>query len=295
LIPLCPLFVGRFDLAPTALGFAAACWWYSGRPVLGGVTAALGTLVKLAPGAAALPGLALDLFGKERRRWRGALAFVLTVAAGIAAWSLVGGRGVVESLRYHAERGLEVGSLYSGLLAVWASVRGHEIALVYDHASQHLAAPWAGVVARWVLPIQVASLLAVFVRFCQSGLRDPMRYAAAATLAFACTGKVLSPQYLLWVLPFVVVVEGRTGRVGRWLFLFACVLTMLLCPWGFRALVRLSPVMLAILNLRNAVMLVLLGVLLAPASSRDKPVHEGLAAPRSRARNEANKRGSPVL
>jgi hypothetical protein len=295
LIPLCPLFVGRFDLAPAALAFAAACWWYSGRPVLGGVTSALGTLVKLAPGAVALPGLALDLSGKGRHRLRGALSFVLTLAAGLAVWSLVAGRGVVESLRYHAERGLEVGSLYSGLLAVWASAHGQEIALVYDHASQHLAAPGAQVLARWVLPIQVASLLCVFVRFCQTGLREPMSYAAAATLAVACTGKVLSPQYLLWVLPFVVVLEGQAGRRGRWLFFVACVLTMALCPWGFRALVRLSPVMVAILNLRNACLLVLLGVLLAPASSRDKPVHAGLAAPHSRARIEANKRGSSVL
>jgi hypothetical protein len=96
-------------------------------------------------------------------------------------------------------------------------------------------------------------------------------------------------------LPFVVVLEGRGGRWGRWLFLAACLSTMALCPWGFRALVGLSPVMLTILNLRNACLLVLLGVLLAPASSRDKPVHAGLAAPHSRARIEANKRGSSVL
>ncbi len=39
---LSPLVVGRFELAPMVLAFAAARWWFSGWAVLGGVTAGLG-------------------------------------------------------------------------------------------------------------------------------------------------------------------------------------------------------------------------------------------------------------
>src|SRR5262249_53051592 len=52
---LSPLVVGRFELAPMLLAFAAARWWFSGRNVLGGVTAGLGALMKIFPGLVAGP------------------------------------------------------------------------------------------------------------------------------------------------------------------------------------------------------------------------------------------------
>ena len=48
------LVVGRFELAPMVLAFAAAHWWFAGRSVLGGFTAGLGTLMKVLPGLVAL-------------------------------------------------------------------------------------------------------------------------------------------------------------------------------------------------------------------------------------------------
>jgi hypothetical protein len=78
-----------------------------------------------------------------------------------------------------------------------------------------------------------------------------MRYTAAAMLVYAIGGKVFSPQYLLWVLPFVAVLPGRTGAWTRRAMLPACVLTAALCPWSFRALVALEPWAFTLLNLRN--------------------------------------------
>jgi hypothetical protein len=273
---LSPLFVGRFDAAPMALGFAAACAWFSERPILGALLAAFGTLVKLAPGAVAVPGLLLGFTRRVPHAGRAAFAFAGTVAGGTALWASVGGDGMVESLRYHAERGLEVGSLYSGLLAAWAKVRGSEMELIFDHFSLRLAVPGAAALARYVVAIQAAALLLVVIRFIQTGMRAPMRYAAAATVAFAATGKVLSPQYLLWILPFVVALGGRTGRQARWVFLGACVATMVLCPWGFQALRELAPAMLVVLNLRNLLLLALLALLLAGPTEAE-PAPAGIA------------------
>ena len=53
--------VGRFELAPMVFAFAAARWWFAGRNVLGGLTAGLGTLMKVFPGLVAVPALVWEV------------------------------------------------------------------------------------------------------------------------------------------------------------------------------------------------------------------------------------------
>ena len=53
--------VVRYDSAPTLLAFAASAWWFSGRGGLGGMTAALGALMKVFPASVAVVAAAWDL------------------------------------------------------------------------------------------------------------------------------------------------------------------------------------------------------------------------------------------
>ena len=111
---LSPLVIGRFELAPMVLAFAAACWWFSGKSTLGGITAGLGTLMKVFPGAVAALALVWEVAQPRATGRRGTAAFLGTMAVGLAFWFGVGGRRVWESLGYHASRGVEVESLYGG-------------------------------------------------------------------------------------------------------------------------------------------------------------------------------------
>jgi hypothetical protein len=258
----CPVAIARFDLAVMAIGFASAIWWFSGREVAGGVAAGLGALLKVAPGAIAGPGLIFDLARFRRSRLRGSLAFAATIAAGAGLWMVLGGEGVVDSLRYQMERGIEVESLYAGLIMLAAKAAGGPLGYRFDHLATHVVSPLAAPTTALAPLVQASALLAVLRRFGKSGMRDGVRFSGAAILAFSITNKVFSPQYVLWMIPFVAVLEGRTGRLARPLFLAACLLTTVLYPLGFTWLLELKIGAILLLNLRNLLLVVLLGALL---------------------------------
>jgi hypothetical protein len=259
---MCPMILGRFDLVPMTIAFAATYWWATGREALGGAAAGVGAFVKIYPGLVACPALVRDLFGGGRPRTRGAIALAATVATSTALWFAVGGAGVAKSLGYHAERGLEVGSIYSSVIMVIARIMKVGISTAHDHSSINLLSPWSASIASLAMPIQAAMLLFVLWRFWRTGMRDLVRYSAAALLAFLATGKVGSPQYVILLFPFIAVLEGRTGTRARWTFLACCLLTTAICPWAWKALLWFRWWAVSILLLKNLLLLALLGLLL---------------------------------
>jgi hypothetical protein len=194
---------------------------------------------------------------------RGLLALGATVTAGSAVWFAVGGVGVVQSLQYHTERGLEIGSLYSGLLMAVAAARGTPLATSYTHFSMELVAEGAGSLAKLAFPLQALGLLVVAGRFWLADRTEPMRFATAAVLAFVIFGKVLSPQYMLWLIPFVATLEGELGRLARLAFVLACVATTLIYPWEMHRLLSFHPVAILALNGRNGLLLAIWLLLVA--------------------------------
>ncbi len=253
---LSPLVVGRFELAPMVLAFAAARWWFAGRNVLGGLTAGVGTLLKVFPGLVAIPALVWELSRFRTSRARGSLAFFLTVTTGMAGWFLLGGVNVLESFRYHAARGLGIETLYAGGTLAWGKLAGIDIPWVIEHKAVHLVPEWGSRLAALASPLQAAALLLVLVPFWRRRMAEGIRYAGAAILASLVTAKVLSPQYLVWLFPFVVVLGGWTGSRARWLFLFVCLTTALIYPGpAFAQLLDHQAIAIFLLNLRNLLLL----------------------------------------
>jgi hypothetical protein len=255
------LMVSRYDAAPMLLTFAASTWWFSGQRGRGGVTAALGTLMKVYPAVIALVAVTRDVTGPRPYRVRGLIGFSATLLVGLLGWLAIGGaHGVSESLRYQLDRGFEYGSLYSGAQMLSAWVTDNEIDVVRDHAAWATVTPWSARLLSMVLPIQAATILLVCIAFYRRGMTEGVRYSGAAILAFIITGKVFSPQYLIWLLPFMVVLEGPIARRGFWLFTTGCAAT-LIAPALTGSFSWTSLVVILAYNLKNAIFLTLLAVL----------------------------------
>jgi hypothetical protein len=253
---LCPLLMGPYDLAPMAVAFAGAYFWFSGRNATGGVLTGLGVLLKIFPGVVAAPALVWEIAHWRETRARGMLAFLGTVTAGVALWIVLGGVRFLDSLRYHSERGLLLESLYAGILMLIGKATGNPVTWSYHHKALHITPEWGDALARLSLPIQIAALFLVMWQYYRSGMKDGIRYAGAAVVAFMVFGKVLSPQFLIWLIPFVTVLQGKTGQRARWVFLLACVATTLIYPLiGLRLILeRNSLEAIILLNYRNALL-----------------------------------------
>ena len=124
---------------------------------------------------------------------------------------VVAPHGLWDSLSGQASRPLQIESLGASLFTTF----GHP-SVISSHGSQNVAGH--GAVAAVFALLQIAALVALWIAFARGPATGDrlLRYSAAAVCAFIAFGKVLSPQYLLWLIPLVPLVRGppRPRRDG---------------------------------------------------------------------------------
>ena len=265
--------VSRFDLVPAVLTVISPLLVSNGRHRLGGLALGAGIAVKLYP-AIVLPLVVTYVVRRAGRRAgvvTAALALVV-VAAAYVPFVLLAWRGVRYSLSVQLARSLEIESLGGALFVVVhrtfgipLSKQGH----YYD---------FPGHTAHLIGLVSVAIALTIIAGLWIAHARMPasraslIRYSAATVAAYVAFGKVLSPQYLLWLVPLVPLVAGRRGRVATVLLGLACVFTAVAYPhlWDPELLVDLAPAPLAIIVIRDLLLVGLCAVLAFPATSRSR-------------------------
>jgi uncharacterized membrane protein len=254
-VALLPLLLGpftlmRFDGWPTALVLAALLCLVRRRPSLALALLGVATVVKAWP-IALLP--VFWLYGVPRRAL---LAFALVLFAVLVPFTLLTPGGAYNGLMAQPNRHLEYESIgASVLLAVGAPVR-----LYFETGSFSVAGSGANALATLHSLFQLALVAAVAFLFWRSR-RDPRHLvaASAATVAVAAAfGKVLSPQFLLWVVPFVALVDG----MALLLFLGAALATRGVFDGWFGSLRELNDGAIALLAVRNALLVGTTGALL---------------------------------
>jgi len=237
--------VRRFD-AVVALSL---CLFLDGcvrrKPVLSGLGLGLGVVTKIVP---VLVVPVAVIHWASLRRWR-ELGVAALVAAGVVVlvagpFLLVAGERVLDLVRYHSERPLEVESTGAALLTIGRFFDPGSAWRVSAYGFDNVVGP----ADRFLLPLAgLAPLLATAIIAAWGVVRtrealrgaDGVRLAgevlvrgACATLAASMAlGKVFSAQYLTWLLPIgalVCVLDlGRRRRTALWLLGGAMLLTQL--------------------------------------------------------------------
>jgi len=274
-VALAPLLLGgviltRFDLVPAAVVLAALALAVAGRRRAAALVVGVGAAVKLYP-ALLLPPLAIDAW---RRGGRRELAIVLglavaPVALAYIAFFAVAPDGVLDSLGRQIGRPLQIESVGAGLLLALHQAFGMGLGWTSGSGSQNLTGTGAGVLAALQGVAQVVAVVLVWVAYARgpSTAERLVRYGAASVVAFVALSKVLSPQFLVWLVLLVPVVGGPRRRAALALTVVACALTAVWFPARYWDLVRdFDPLVSWLVLLRGLVLLGLLAALTWPAT-----------------------------
>lgn len=259
---------GRFDLVPAGLTLICVIAAERRHWTLAYIALALGVLLKLYP-LLLLPALFLAeqiatqriakpsntlaikalpsevwhvLCRAHTWRWKNALLFfglILGVSGIFAAINFQG--AVVSQLSYFSNRPVEIEA--TGSTVLWlATLIGHPANVVYSFGSVNIASDLDGLVA---IAFDLLFVLGVLcsILWQWRGKFDLAQACIALLLVFVTTGKVLSPQYLIWLIPLL----AYSGAFNRpWLILWGsvCLLTTIIYPFLFllvRSISQLAP------------------------------------------------------
>jgi hypothetical protein len=266
-VALFPLLLGnviltRFDLWPAALtlGALAALAWRRDR--LGFGLLGLAVAAKLYP--AVLVPLALSYVW--RRRGRREALVCLGVLAGVVALAflpflVLAPEGLVYSFGRQLGRPLQIESLGSSFFLAAHHLLGLDLEMRSGHGSQNLDGTGPAIVGVLLSVAQLAVLAWIWLRRPGSA-EELVRWSAAALVAFVALGKVLSPQFLIWLAPLVPLVAGRRGSKASALLAVALVLTQLWFPYRYWDLaLEFDGVASALVLARDLVLVALLVVL----------------------------------
>jgi 4-amino-4-deoxy-L-arabinose transferase-like glycosyltransferase len=270
---LAPLVLGsvilyRYDLWPAALTVAGLAAVLARRERLGFAALGLGVAAKAFPAVVLPPAFVYVWRTRGRREALLCLGSAIAVTVVVVVPFLVlAPHGVWESIVRQTTRPLQLESLGSALLIAAHHVGGLALTLDTSRGSQNLRGALPDAFGTASSALLVAVLLAIWVAAAR-GPATPerlVRYAAASLVAFVALGKVLSPQFLIWLIPLVPLVRGRRGLAASALLATALVLTQVWFPIRYFDLVALEPLPSWVLLGRDVVLVALLVVLTAPA------------------------------
>ncbi len=284
-VALAPVAAGamvrtHFDLAPVLCLVAGIAAVAGGRARAGFLLFGLGGAVKLFPLAAA-PVAAAWLLGRGRRGEAVAGLAIAAVVAGLAVAGAVAisADGAREAVEYHVERPVQIESLPASVLNGIEALGGEAPDPVHSHRSdglEHAAADAISVGFIALLCLAVVALTLTARRL--DDVRGLAIAGLASAAALASLGKVLSPQFMLWLIPLAAVaLAWRMYALGI-VTTAAVTATLVWFPDRYFDLVARDDVPLVAVAVRNGLLLLML-VLIARQLRR--LVRESQAATRS--------------
>jgi uncharacterized membrane protein len=262
------IYVTRLDVIPSLVVLLAVWAFLTGRWYASAAWLAVGVLTKgyaivLAP----IFGLVLLRQGKYR-------ALVVSAAIAVAILTVVNvGLGWVSqgeywtSFRFHAERGIQIESLYALVPYLAHLLLGAAITVYDAHNSMNIDMAHIGLLLKASTVMPVVTMIALYVMFWRvlksrsAEEIEPGQVVGMVLLlvfTFMLTFKVLSPQFLVWLTPLIYLsAPSRRSTLFFGCFLAIMLVTQLIWPGFYYLLEEAHPVGVALLVIRNVGLLAL--------------------------------------
>ncbi|MFC8719149.1 glycosyltransferase 87 family protein [Kitasatospora sp. NPDC057198] len=222
----------HFDVLVTLFAvFGVLC--LQGRSWVGGSFAAIGAMIKVWP--------AFAIFGAPRGRGlKQAITGFVAAALALTAIAAVTMRGSFDFLHGQGNRGIEVESLPGSLLLIAQKLGYHHGEITYRYGSMEIVSAHTPLLSKAMLGLSVLGFAGLLVwrivakRFTDS---TPADAAMTAMLVFVVTSRVISPQYMIWLLGMAAVClsfRSTSQRPVAVLLMAATALTTVEYPlfWG---------------------------------------------------------------
>lgn len=256
---------GRFDLVPAGLTLLCLIAAERKRWTLAYVALAFGFLFKIYPilllpalfiaeqiahglffqpseplKLQTLPGaLWRTLSGMGRWRWKNTLLFLALIAGVTALFALINFQAAVLSqLSYFTDRPVQIEATGSTILWL-ATLIGHPAVIVHSFGSFNIVSNLGHRVALLSEAFFVLGY-ALALLWQWRGKLDLVQAFIALILVFIVTGKVFSPQYLIWLIPLLAY-NGSFNK--RWLVLWGGVslVTTIIYPYLYNWMDPMGP------------------------------------------------------
>jgi len=236
------------------------------RPIVATALLTAATWIKVWPAAVMLAVVTVS----SRRKVVAVTGAAMSAGVALVVWASGGIRFLTGFITMQSDRALQLEAPVTTPW-VWLAVSGRPDTAIYQNyaiATREVAGPGTAVIAEVMTPLMFLVLVAVLTLMLV-GIRrrsDPARLLLLGSLAlvgaFIVFNKVGSPQYMLWLVPIVVVGAGTAWRQWRapvYLMLLISALTTLIFPVFYLPLIDGDPFAVLLLTVRNVLLVVMLG------------------------------------
>jgi hypothetical protein len=231
-VPLLGLIVYyRYDMLVSVFAVAAVLVM-ARRPITGGILTGLGAIVKVWPG--------LILFGAPPRHRGGirALTAAITTALAVYAAFTLTMTGADSFLRYQSKRGIEIESIFATPFMIIRHL-GVTYRTPLRYGSYEYVGPGVTLVGYLALATTLLALGWMILWRYKANHWTPATIgdaALTATLLFIVISRVISPQYMIWVLALAAAalcIPGTSQKPTALLILITTAITQIEYPGVF--------------------------------------------------------------
>ncbi|MHB1389913.1 MAG: hypothetical protein ACYCXF_01595 [Thermoleophilia bacterium] len=271
----------RFDLAVGFLFLAALFCFVTDRRLFAWLLLGVGVMTKIVPVLIA----PLFLIAHLRRRqyhemWMGPLAALLAALIIAIPFMVVAPAGLAGAFLYHVERPLQLESSWATPLLLMKTFGGFDLHIMNSYGSHNVFSAGAGLMAAISAPVTMGLLLVAYIVFYRNTAVEMTqrewqlqltRFVTLTIAIFIVGGKVLSPQYFIWLLPLAPLIGGRDRRLVLGLFTAVLLITQWEFPARYWNLYMLQTDMVITVGVRNLLLAVFVAAVLLGGRTRQVP------------------------